>query len=163
MFTGYAALEVLTGKSYRGKEQDVWALGILLYALVYKEKLFYNVDEILDRELRIPWIMSEGSIDLIKGMLNRDTTAHLAIEPVKEHPWCTGETQDGKMTKPLDLNVLVSRSASSAPAQARSLDNQVHFPPPLDIAYTFTIDTNAALASVPMFEPSSPIFTQAPP
>jgi hypothetical protein len=48
IFTDYAALEVLAGKSYHGKEQDVWALGILLYTLVYKESLFYNVDEILD-------------------------------------------------------------------------------------------------------------------
>jgi hypothetical protein len=40
--------------------------------------------------------MSEGSIGLIKGMLNRDTTTHSTIEQVREHPWCTGETQDGK-------------------------------------------------------------------
>ncbi|KAL8948876.1 MAG: hypothetical protein Q9222_004964, partial [Ikaeria aurantiellina] len=68
----YAAPEVLQGKSYRGKEQDVWALGILLYTLVYKENPFYSIDEIMDHELRIPWVMSDESIELIKAMLNRD-------------------------------------------------------------------------------------------
>jgi hypothetical protein len=48
----------------------------------------------------------------------------------------------------------VTRSASAS-AQARLLDNQVHLPPLLDIAYTSAIDTNAALASGPGFEPPS--------
>ena len=87
-FIDYAAPEVLQGKSYRGKEQDVWALGILLYTLVYKENPFYNIDEILDHELRVPWIMSEGSIELIRQMLDRDVERRLTISQVKEHPWC---------------------------------------------------------------------------
>ncbi|KAL8650492.1 MAG: hypothetical protein Q9210_003797 [Variospora velana] len=87
----YAAPEVLQGKSYRGKEQDVWALGILLYTLVYKENPFYSVDEIMDHELRIPWIMSESCIDLIKAMLNRDVDQRLTITQVMEHRWCREE------------------------------------------------------------------------
>lgn len=89
----YAAPEVLQGKSYRGKEQDVWALGILLYTLVYKENPFYSIDEIMDRELRIPWIMSESSIDLIKSMLNRDVDQRLTITQVMEHPWSKGASE----------------------------------------------------------------------
>ncbi|KAL9124299.1 MAG: hypothetical protein Q9217_006359 [Psora testacea] len=84
----YAAPEVLQGKSYRGKEQDIWALGILLYTLVYKENPFYSIDEILDHELRIPWIMSENNIDLIKVMLDRDVDRRLTITQVMEHQWC---------------------------------------------------------------------------
>lgn len=84
----YAAPEVLQGKSYRGKEQDIWALGILLYTLVYKENPFYSIDEILDHELRIPWIMSENSISLIKAMLDRDVDRRLTISQIQEHPWC---------------------------------------------------------------------------
>ncbi|KAL9003388.1 MAG: hypothetical protein Q9188_003737 [Gyalolechia gomerana] len=90
----YAAPEVLQGKSYRGKEQDVWALGILLYTLVYKENPFYSIDEIMDHELRIPWIMSEPSIDLIKAMLNRDVDQRLTITQVMEHTWCKGEGEE---------------------------------------------------------------------
>jgi protein-serine/threonine kinase len=94
--TDYAAPEVLQGRSYRGKEQDVWALGILLYTIVYKENPFYSIDEIMDRELRIPWIMSEQNIDLIKSMLERDVDQRLTITQVMEHPWC--EMEDQPMT-----------------------------------------------------------------
>lgn len=88
----YAAPEVLQGKSYRGKEQDIWALGILLYTIVYKENPFYNVDEILDHPLRIPFLpFSEECIDLIRKMLDRDVDNRLTITEVLEHAWMTGE------------------------------------------------------------------------
>ena len=84
----YAAPEVLAGKPYGGKEQDVWALGILLYTIIYKENPFYSIDEIMDRDLRVPYTISDESIDLIRRMLNRDVAARYTIEEVVEHPWC---------------------------------------------------------------------------
>ncbi|KAI9646212.1 serine/threonine protein kinase [Ciborinia camelliae] len=90
----YAAPEVLSGKPYPGKPQDVWALGILLYTIVYKENPFYSIDEIMDRDLRVPYVMSEESIDLIRGMLNRDVDLRLTIEQVMEHPWCVDAESD---------------------------------------------------------------------
>jgi len=90
----YAAPEVLAGKPYRGKEQDVWALGILLYTIVYKENPFYSIDEIMDRDLRIPYEMSVDSIDLIKAMLERDVDVRITIEQVLEHPWCVSNESD---------------------------------------------------------------------
>ncbi|KAL7269424.1 serine/threonine protein kinase [Rhizina undulata] len=86
----YAAPEVLAGKSYKGKEQDVWALGVLLYTICYKENPFYNIDEIMDRELRIPFVMSEVSLDLIRLMLDRDVERRPTIEQVLSHPWFEG-------------------------------------------------------------------------
>ncbi|OJD17795.1 CAMK/CAMKL/PASK protein kinase [Emergomyces pasteurianus Ep9510] len=84
----YAAPEVLQGKSYGGKEQDVWALGILLYTIIYKENPFYNIDEILDHSLRVPYLpFSEDCIDLIRKMLDRDVDRRLTIEEVIQHPW----------------------------------------------------------------------------
>lgn len=41
----------------------------------------------MDRELRVPWIMSDASIDLIKAMLNRDVDQRLTITQVMDHPW----------------------------------------------------------------------------
>lgn len=84
----YAAPEVLAGRPYGGKEQDVWALGILLYTIIYKENPFYSIDEIMDRDLRVPFTMSDESIDLVRCMLNRDVKDRYNIEKVVEHPWC---------------------------------------------------------------------------
>lgn len=89
----YAAPEVLAGRPYRGKEQDVWALGILLYTIIYKENPFYSIDEIMDHDLRVPWVMSEESIDLIRLMLDRDVEKRITIGGVLEHPWCRGEIE----------------------------------------------------------------------
>jgi protein-serine/threonine kinase len=86
----YAAPEVLAGLSYRGKEQDVWALGILLYTIIYKENPFYSVDEIMDHDLRVPYVMSEASIDLVRRMLDRDVDRRLSIAEVLNHRWCRG-------------------------------------------------------------------------
>ncbi|KAF1353915.1 hypothetical protein BDV97DRAFT_375766 [Delphinella strobiligena] len=90
----YAAPEVLRGSPYRGKEQDVWALGILLYTIVYKENPFYSIDEIMDHDLRVPYVMSEDCIDLIRKMLDRDVERRIGIQGVLEHPWCTHVDHD---------------------------------------------------------------------
>jgi protein-serine/threonine kinase len=89
----YAAPEVLQGRPYRGREQDVWALGILLYTIIYKENPFYNIDEIMDHPLRIPFLpFSEDCIDLIRRMLDRDVEERLAINEVLHHPWLQATT-----------------------------------------------------------------------
>ncbi|CAG8531245.1 16261_t:CDS:2, partial [Racocetra fulgida] len=87
----YAAPEVLTGKKYDGPPQDIWALGILLYTLIYKENPFYNIDEIIARDLRIPYILSDGSIDLVKKMLDRDVDKRPSIDDVLNHQWLREE------------------------------------------------------------------------
>ncbi|KIW16490.1 hypothetical protein PV08_06545 [Exophiala spinifera] len=84
----YAAPEVLQGKRYGGKEQDVWALGILLYTIAYKENPFYNLDEILDHPLRVPYLpFSEECLDLIRKMLDRDVEKRITIEAVRNDVW----------------------------------------------------------------------------
>lgn len=48
----------------------------------------------MDRDLRIPYIMSEDSIDLIRAMLDRDVASRITIEKVLEHPWCAIDEDD---------------------------------------------------------------------
>ena len=43
----------------------------------------------MDRDLRVPYVMSEDSIDLIRKMLDRDVERRITIQGVLEHPWCT--------------------------------------------------------------------------
>ncbi|KAK6360846.1 hypothetical protein TWF730_006962 [Orbilia blumenaviensis] len=109
----YASPEVLKGKSYRGKEQDIWALGVLLYTIIYKENPFYNIDEIMDRDIRIPWSTSDDSIDLIKGMLNRDVEKRLTISQVLEHPWCLSQ-QNAVLPAPPPLDVVSAQTHAAA-------------------------------------------------
>lgn len=93
----YAAPEVLQGRAYAGPEQDVWALGILLYTIVFKENPFYNIDEILDHPLRLPPLedpYSDECIDLIQAMLNRDVEERVNIDDVKNHLWMLVEDSD---------------------------------------------------------------------
>lgn len=42
----------------------------------------------MDHDLRVPYIMSEESIDLIRLMLNRDIDQRITIGQVLEHEWC---------------------------------------------------------------------------
>ncbi|KAM9896456.1 hypothetical protein OXX79_007464 [Metschnikowia pulcherrima] len=83
----YASPEVLRGEKYDGKPQDIWALGILLYIMLYKENPFYNVDDIMEGELRVPFIVSESSMDLIERILVRDIKMRPTITDIAEHEW----------------------------------------------------------------------------
>lgn len=67
----YAAPEILKGQAYTGPPQDIWACGTLLYTLIYRENPFYNIDEIMEHELRIPFVLSEGKkfLSMIKHHL----------------------------------------------------------------------------------------------
>ncbi|GMM32701.1 serine/threonine protein kinase [Saccharomycopsis crataegensis] len=83
----YAPPEVLHGSSYDGRPQDVWSLGVLLYTMVYKENPFYNVDEIMEGELKVPYILSEGCISLITRILNRDVEKRPTVKEILEDSW----------------------------------------------------------------------------
>lgn len=83
----YASPEVLRGEKYEGKPQDIWALGILLYTMIYKENPFYNVDEIMEGDMRVPFILSETSIDLVRRILNRDVAQRPTITDIADHDW----------------------------------------------------------------------------
>ncbi|KAI9716374.1 MAG: hypothetical protein M1828_000363 [Chrysothrix sp. TS-e1954] len=90
----YAAPEVLAGASYNGREQDLWALGILLYTTLYKENPFYNIDEIMDHDLRVPFVVSDTSIDLVRKMLERNVERRIDIGGVLAHPWLMDQADD---------------------------------------------------------------------
>ncbi|KAK6459681.1 uncharacterized protein RJT20DRAFT_144027 [Scheffersomyces xylosifermentans] len=83
----YASPEVLRGEKYEGKPQDIWALGILLYTMLYKENPFYNVDEIMEGDLRVPYVISESSLKLINKILVREVSQRPTITDIVEDEW----------------------------------------------------------------------------
>lgn len=44
----------------------------------------------MDRDLRVPYTISDESIGLIRGMLDRDVEKRFDIEQVLAHEWCQG-------------------------------------------------------------------------
>ncbi|KAI7904748.1 uncharacterized protein BX663DRAFT_451384 [Cokeromyces recurvatus] len=89
-FTGtleYCAPEVLKGQPYAGPPQDIWAAGVLLFTLIYRENPFHNIDEIMEKELTVPYILSEDSLDLLKKILERDIGKRINIDQVLNHSW----------------------------------------------------------------------------
>ena len=85
----YAAPEVLSGDPYAGKPQDIWALGIHLYTIIFKENPFYNIDEILEGDLKfdVAADVSQDCIDLITKILNRNVQKRPTIDDINDDKW----------------------------------------------------------------------------
>lgn len=82
----YASPEVLRGEPYDGPQQDIWALGVLLYTLAFKEVPFRSVSDILELRLRLPFEPSPDIARMIKWLLaakpqDRPTAADLEADP----------------------------------------------------------------------------------
>ena len=86
----YAAPEVLSGDPYEGKPQDIWAIGILLYTIIFKENPFYNIDEILEGDLKFGGDsndVSQDCMDLIVKILNRTVRDRPTIDDIYNDKW----------------------------------------------------------------------------
>ncbi|KAI8336616.1 hypothetical protein BC941DRAFT_471150 [Chlamydoabsidia padenii] len=87
----YCSPEILNGTSYPGPPQDMWSLGILLYTLIYRETPFYSVDDIMERNLQLPYVpypeMAIGPVNLLYKLLNRDVNKRPTIDQVMQDPW----------------------------------------------------------------------------
>ncbi|KAI6214931.1 Protein kinase domain-containing protein [Aphelenchoides besseyi] len=103
----FMAPEALTGmfavhktpklEFYSGRAQDIWSLGITLYALVYGKVPFWDTYVIaLHRKIKndpvhfpeIPQI-SQPLVELILGMLKKDPGHRLMLQEIKQDCWIT--------------------------------------------------------------------------
>ncbi|XP_010896495.1 NUAK family SNF1-like kinase 1 [Esox lucius] len=120
----YASPEIVNGRPYRGPEVDSWALGVLLYTLVYGTMPFDGGDhknlirQISNGEYREP-SQSSDARGLIRWMLMVNPERRATVEDIANHWWvnwgwknsvCDCETQ--------------RESGTSSPMLARFIDWQ---------------------------------------
>ena len=100
----YASPECLSGKSYDGYKNDVWSLGIILYAMVTgqlpwtKQNQNELFDQIIKAEYKIPTYLSENLANLIKSMMHINENQRPTTKQILESPWFS-DSKDGIMPK----------------------------------------------------------------
>ncbi|CAH1998590.1 unnamed protein product [Acanthoscelides obtectus] len=91
----YAAPELVMGRQYLGAEVDIWAMGVLLYALLSGTLPFDDVSidalykKILSGKYHEPAFMSKESLSLLRSMLQVDPNKRITIKELLSHPWLT--------------------------------------------------------------------------
>ena len=89
----YASPEMVAGKKYDGFKIDVWACGIILYAMLCGYLPFEDPDnevlfkKILECKLEFPNYVNKLSIDLIEKILVTDPEKRITIKEIKKHPF----------------------------------------------------------------------------
>lgn len=98
----YMAPEVLSGKNVNAtKDIDVWALGVILYALLFNGLPFLGdkkediVKNIIEKTLELPEsyefddvkLISIEAEDLLRSMLHKDPEKRINLVDAKSHKW----------------------------------------------------------------------------
>ena len=89
----YASPEMVAGKKYNGFKIDIWATGIILYAMLCGYLPFEDKNndalfkKILECKIRYPRYVGEKSKDLLKKILVNDPDKRISIPEIKQHPF----------------------------------------------------------------------------
>ena len=89
----YASPEMLSGENYDGCKIDIWATGIILFAMLCGYLPFDHKDndilfkKILECKIIYPKNLSNESKDLIKKILVPDPKKRITIPEIKNHPF----------------------------------------------------------------------------
>ena len=89
----YASPEMVAGKKYNGFKIDVWATGIILYAMLCGYLPFEDKNndilfkKILECKVKYPKYVGEKAKDLIKKILVKEPDERITISQIKKHPF----------------------------------------------------------------------------
>lgn len=83
----YASPEVTRHEPYDGPPQDIWALGVLLYTLSFKEVPFRSWSDIRSGKVRLPFEPSPEIARIIRELLVVDPHKRPTAEQLTEDPW----------------------------------------------------------------------------
>jgi protein-serine/threonine kinase len=86
----FASPEIFAGKKYRGSASDVWALGVILYHMVYRKSPFNSAEEV-QRGIRFLPYDSEkyddGCVNLVGSIFETNPRYRPTIEEIRQHSW----------------------------------------------------------------------------
>ncbi|KAI8915912.1 kinase-like domain-containing protein [Gorgonomyces haynaldii] len=84
----FASPEVSKGNAYRGPEAEIWALGVLLYTLVFGENPFQTKSDIIRGTFSLnSRKVSKELTQLLESMLRYDMSKRASIEDVMHSDW----------------------------------------------------------------------------
>jgi len=94
----YTAPEVCTvNPHYKGRQTDIWSIGVLLYLLVcgsfpwYDQDMITLFDKIRYEPLLLPSYLSSDVKDLLNKLLTKDPDQRITIPQIQAHPWLCGQ------------------------------------------------------------------------
>jgi len=158
----YIAPEALTSTSYFGKPADIWALGVILYALVdgslpwhYEDpEKMYN--QIVTGDFAPPKALSEECLNLIRSILNPDPLGRISIEEILVHPWLNGVGNVFHVPKPVQKKPEPRLSLSMGGFSFSNLlqSNQIQQQEPTNTLETIYEDEGPAPRHSPLPKPS---------
>ena len=89
----YASPEMVSGLRYDGYKIDIWACGVILFAMLCGYLPFEDKDnnklfkKILECKVKFPEYLSKESKDLISKILVKDPNKRLSIKEIKNQPF----------------------------------------------------------------------------
>ena len=84
-----------TTKATHGRSDDIWSLGVTLYAMLvgklpfFPENLLDLAHSIVNEEPEYPEYLSSEAKDLLKRMLDKDENTRITAQQILNHPWVT--------------------------------------------------------------------------
>ncbi|KAI4591143.1 hypothetical protein MJG53_002192 [Ovis ammon polii x Ovis aries] len=137
----YISPDVLSGRPYRGKPSDMWALGVVLFTMLYGQFPFYDsIPQELFRKIKaaeytIPedGRVSENTVCLIRKLLVLDPQQRLAAADVLEAlssiiaSWQSLSSLSGPLQVVPDIDDQMSNADSSQEAKVAEECSQYEF------------------------------------
>ncbi|XP_037005210.1 serine/threonine-protein kinase 40 isoform X3 [Artibeus jamaicensis] len=137
----YISPDVLSGRPYRGKPSDMWALGVVLFTMLYGQFPFYDsIPQELFRKIKaaeytIPedGRVSESTVCLIRKLLVLDPQQRLAAADVLEAlsaiiaSWQSLSSLSGPLQVVPDIDDQMSNADSSQEAKVTEECSQYEF------------------------------------